>query len=62
MKKGYGGHSIYWQIEEVSKQDKIMVNTFVMTRMLIILPKQDKNKNSQKWAAAWFREKEDLSI
>ena len=41
---------------------KIMVNTFVMTRMLIILPKQDKNKNSQKCAAAWFREKEDLSI
>ena len=41
---------------------KIMVNTFVMTRMLIILPKQDKNNNSQKCAAAWFREKEDLSI
>ena len=41
---------------------KIMVNTFVMTRMLIILPKQDKNKNSQKCTAAWFREKEDLSI
>ena len=39
-----------------------MVNAFVMRRLLIILPKQDKNKNSQNRAAAWFRAKEDLSV
>lgn len=41
---------------------KIMVNAFVMRRLLIILPKQDKNKNSQNRAAAWFRAKKDLSV